>query len=190
VIKVIVIAVHESLYKGRATVELVLGKDATPSPIPGTIDALTPYVENHSLSWDMLRPVINLRRELFELDFRYGQIGEEGLFEKLEASGVLTHGAPGVGKIEEAITEPPAEGRAHVRGEYIKTCANRENHTCFWDSICDVNERRVLDLSNPFVRVPKWKPLVEKRPVSDDPIQRLFDIQRRGVRGGEDLGSG
>jgi hypothetical protein len=179
VIKTIVIAVQESLYKGRATVELVLGQEAKPSPISGTIEALTPYVESHSLSWDMLRPVVNLRRELFELDFRFGQIGEAGLFEQLERSGVLTHGAPGVSNIEEAITEPPSEGRAHVRGEFIKTCADRENYTCFWDSICDARERRVLDLSNPFVRQPRWKPLVEKSPVSEDPLQMLFEIRRR-----------
>jgi hypothetical protein len=89
VIKAIVSAVHESSYKGRATVELVLGKEGTPSPIPDTIAQLTPYVESHSLSWDLLRPVVNLRRELFELDFRFGQIGESGLFEQLERSGPL-----------------------------------------------------------------------------------------------------
>ena len=179
VIKTIVSAVHESSYKGRATVELVLGKETTPSPIPDTITALTSYVESHSLSWDLLRPVINLRRELFELDFRFGQIGENGLFEQLERSGVLTHRAPGVENIEEAVTQPPAEGRARVRGEYIRTCVDPENHMCFWDSICDIKGCRKLDLSNPFVRQPKWKPLEEKEAVSRDPIHMLFDLGRR-----------
>ncbi len=179
VIKTIVLAVQESLFKGRATVELVLGQETKPSPIPGTIDALTPYVESHSLSWDMLRPVVNLRRELFELDFRFGQIGEGGLFEQLERSGVLTHGAPGVVDIEEASTEPPSEGRARLRGEYIKTCAEPESHTCFWDSICDIKERRFLDLSRPYVRLPRWKPMVDKDYVGDDSFQMLLNFRRR-----------
>ena len=67
-----------------------------------------------------------------------------------------------------------------MRGEYIKNCTNRDQHTCFWDSICDVSQRRVLDLSNPFVRLPKWKPLAEKKRVSEDPMHLLFDIHRPG----------
>ena len=69
------------------------------------IEKLTPYVEEHGLSWDWLRPFVDLRQELFELDIRFGQIGCEGGFNQLDAAGVLTHAAPGVDDVDRAVTD-------------------------------------------------------------------------------------
>jgi hypothetical protein len=159
VIRTIMAAVRKSGFKDRPTVEVVLGREGKPSPIPGTIAELTPFVESHSLSWDMLRPIVNLRKELFELDFRFGHIGEGGVFEELDRAGVLTHDAPGVENIESAMTEPPSRGRARARGEHVKAVAGRQNFACSWTGIIDLTGGRKLDLSNPFVRRGRWRRL-------------------------------
>ena len=38
-----------------------------------------------------LRPVVELKRELLEIDARFGQLGEEGIFAQLDRAGVLDH---------------------------------------------------------------------------------------------------
>jgi hypothetical protein len=150
-------ALRTAPHEGRATVELVLGQLPAPSPIPDTIKELTPYVESHALSWDMMRSVVDLRREMFELDFRFAELGGNGLFDKLDPTGVLDHRAPGVKDIEEAVQRPPAGGRARLRGARVKTYAGRPEFWCNWDGIYDIKGNRTLDLSDPFATRANWK---------------------------------
>lgn len=151
------IALRNAPHEGRATVELVLGQLPEPSPIPEAVKSLGPYVEKHGLSWDMMRPVVDLRKEMFELDFRFAELGGSGLFAKLDAAGVLDHRAPGVKNIEGAVARPPAVGRARVRAARVKTYAGRPEFWCNWDSIIDVKGNRRLDMSDPFATRASWK---------------------------------
>ncbi len=148
-----------SEHKGKATVELVLDKEKKPSPIPRTIDQLTPYLARHSLSWDNFRPFVDLMKELFELEIRFGQLGGAGLFNSLDRAGVLDHRAPGVGKIDRAIVYPPKSTRACLRGKMVRMHANHPGYHCTWDSIIDSKGKRQLDLSDPFVRQVEWQKL-------------------------------
>jgi proteasome accessory factor A len=154
---------RKSPYQKRATVELILGKLSEPSPIPDTVKALTPYVEDHSLGWDMMRPVVDLRKELFELEFRFSQLGGDGLFARLDRAGVLDHRVPGVENIDRAAIRPPAGGRAQLRGARIKKFAGRQEFCCSWVAIYDLAGRRKLDLADPFAAQARWK----KFPVPD-----------------------
>lgn len=186
ILKTIIGAVRQTDFKGRPTVELVLGKEKEPSPVPGAIAELTPYVESRGLDWEMLRPVVNLRKELLELDFRFGQIGG-GIFEELDRAGVLTHAAPEVEDIDRAVTDPPSEGRARVRGEHIKESAGRENYLCSWTGTIDLKTARKFDLGNPFVQCGRWRRMTPAEAANTATLSVLAEmpfvaLRRRLVR--------
>ncbi|MEJ2721690.1 MAG: proteasome accessory factor PafA2 family protein [bacterium] len=116
-----------------------------------------PVVNERSLSWDMLRPFVDLRRELFELDFRFGQLGERGFFGKLDRAGVLEHRIKGIGRVDLAVNSPPPVGRARVRGRRVKKYTGREGYQCYWDVLYDLRGARKLNLSDPFLTTASWR---------------------------------
>jgi hypothetical protein len=74
-----------------------------------------------------------------------------------------------VDNIEHAMAEPPAVGRAHIRGQVIRRLAGLHEARCDWQSIIDFGERRALNLSDPFASEESWSPL--SSPEShDDPL--------------------
>jgi hypothetical protein len=116
----------------------------------------------NNLDWDELDLVGALRHELFEIDVRFGQFGDRGIFHALDRAGLLDHQAPGVVDIDQAKTTPPGEGRAHLRGTVIKRLAPRGSTTsCEWRGLWDYDGKRYLDLSDPFVEHELWSPLEE-----------------------------
>jgi hypothetical protein len=148
-------ALAASTFTGRATAELVLSER---SPVPDAVRGLDPYLREHGLGWDGLRPFIDLRKELLEIDTRFGQLGERGIFATLDRAGVLTHRAPGVVDVETAIVTPPAGGRARLRGEAIRQLARRGTRaTADWQGVHDLDGKRTLDLRNPFATAAEWK---------------------------------
>jgi hypothetical protein len=179
VLEAVRLALRKSPHSGMARVELVLGKKSEPSPIPDTIKALTPHLESHGLDWDMMRPVVDLRKELFEIDFRFGQLGGGGLFDQLDRAGVLEHRAPGVVRVADAVHAAPRDGRAGLRARRIRRYAGRRNYQCNWDSIWDFDGKRRLDLSDPFGTGPKWRKMKSKsRPETpSDRMRRMMGLQ-------------
>ena len=90
---------------------------------------------------------------------RYGQLGSKGIFDSLDRSGALSHRMNHIGSVEEAIGNPPAIGRAAVRGRYVRELSgNGTRYQCDWNGIFDRKQRKVLDLEDPFETEPKWKP--------------------------------
>ena len=115
------------------------------------------FLEEKGLSWNALDSVFKLRQELLEIDMRFGQLGGNGVFAGLDRAGVLAHHIPGVEAIEEAISEPPAVGRARIRGEVIRRLAGQKgNYQCDWQGIFDAGTNRLLDLSEPFESAERW----------------------------------
>ncbi len=118
---------------------------------------LTGFLEEKGLSLDALDSVFKLRQELLEIDTRFGQLGGRGVFASLDRAGVLAHHVSGVDAIEQAITEPPAAGRARIRGEVIRRLAGQNGrYQCDWQGIFDATTNRILDLSEPFEAVERW----------------------------------
>jgi hypothetical protein len=158
------LALKKTKQKGITRVERILGKSRRKSPIPDTIRDLTPYLEEHGLDWDMLRPVVDLRKELFELDFRYGQLGRAGIFNRLDAAGVLTHRMPGVTRIGAAVCSAPRTGRAALRARRIRRYNGDEAIHCNWTGIWDLRHHRQMDMTDPFATRTGW--------VNDPPLRR------------------
>jgi len=98
------------------------------------------------------------RAELCELDTRFGQIHPPGLFDVLDAAGVLDHHVDGIDNVDAAVTTPPDGGRASVRGKVVtRNAAERHVWICSWDRIEDKFVGMKLDLSDPFVEEERWR---------------------------------
>jgi proteasome accessory factor A len=105
-----------------------------------------------------------------EIDVRYGQIHPPGLFDALDEAGVLGHRVPGVDDVARAVSVPPADGRARVRGEVVARLSGQalpahqpdggvslQSAVASWESIRDVDNGRLLDLSSPFASEELWR---------------------------------
>ena len=140
------------------TVEQAIGPIGVTLP---EVAALEPLLKSRGLGWKDVRTLLKSRQTFFEIDMRFGQLGPRGIFASLDSAGVLNHHVDGVDNIELAMTEPPARGRARVRGQAIRRLAGHKNARCDWQYIVDSGEDRVLDLTDPFIEEEQWRPLSE-----------------------------
>ena len=153
------------------------------SPIPSEAERLTKFLRSKGLDWDELRRLLDTRNRLFEIDTRFGQLGPKGIFHSLDMAGVLHHRIAGGRHNGEAKTEPPAVGRAHIRGIAIRRlAAERGAWRCDWQYIVNSADGRTLDLSNPFASEECWKECTELEADSRRDRSRFLsyvDILRR-----------
>jgi hypothetical protein len=136
--------------------ELALGPK---SPIPKEVRSLTPLLRSRGFIWEDLKTLLQCRQKFFEIDMRFGQLGPKGIFQPLDLAGVLNHRISGVDDIEQAVAEPPAAGRARIRGQAIRHLAAAEKVQCDWQHIVDFQAGKILDLSDPFACEESWRPL-------------------------------
>jgi proteasome accessory factor A len=137
-------------------VDLVLSSS---SPVRNEVSALTPYVRENGLDWDHLSRFTDMKRELFEIDMRFGQIGEKGIFDRLDSNGLVDHRVEGMRAAASAMTDPPSVGRARLRGDFVRRHSADQGHSFYgyWYGIWDYNARKVLDLSDPFETEERWR---------------------------------
>ena len=153
---------------------------ASGSPVADDVARLTPWLRQRGMRWDQLETVLALRQQLYEIDSRFSQLGEQGIFGSLDRAGVLEHRFEGVDNIEHAMANPPEIGRAHLRGECIRRFhRNGSNYRCDWRGVWDFQEGRFLDLSDPFAAEEKWTPLSEQNISYDDPFPRFLQTTLR-----------
>jgi len=120
---------------------------------------LTRHLESRSMKWEQLEAFIKLRSELFALDFKFGRLGEKGIFNRLDRAGVLDHRIPGVddAQIDHAAANPPPIGRAKLRGEAIRRLYKKAPHDASnWMSVYDSTKGMVLNLNDPFAAKELW----------------------------------
>lgn len=152
-----------------------------PAYLAAEKDKLAPLLADSGLRWDDLEAFYALRQELFEIDTRFGQIGEQGIFSTLERQGVLDHRVAGVIDVRRAMTEPPPHGRAHLRGVCIKRFAG-SNGACYcdWNGVWNGPEQMFLDLSDPLDSTERWRSLARRESaeaVPPDPRSgRFYDM--------------
>ena len=147
--------------------------ERAPTSLSTTLDwaIKLPLYQKHAhrrgLEWEALRGQTSvpsetretLRLELFEIDTRFGELGDHGIFCALDAAGVLSHRMVGVEAIDEAATEPPDVPRARRRSELVRQlrdCPNR--YTCDWYSVWDYEGGRLIDMRDPFSSDATWQP--------------------------------
>jgi len=82
----------------------------------------------------------------------------EGHLLPTRTRGVLQHQFPGVDNIEHAMHNPPAIGRANLRGRVIQRLHGQDGrYACDWTGVWDLKEATMLDLSDPFEAAEHWK---------------------------------
>ncbi len=128
---------------------------APESPVPQQVARIEKDLAAEKLSWDDLDHFLNLRDELYQIDTRFGQIGPRGIFTELDRRGVLDHKVAAIDQVEVAMDEPPALGRARLRGEAIRRLSGQGQAVCGWMSVTGPDGRK-LDLSDPFAAVEVW----------------------------------
>ena len=102
--------------------------------------------------------VLKVHQELCEIDTRFGQLGANGLFASLDRAGVLGHHFDGVDNIEHAMANPPAIGRARLRGQCVQRFKGQnQRYSCNWSNVLDREKKLLLDLSEPFISEEKWQ---------------------------------
>ncbi len=129
---------------------------ATPRRKTRRVVAPELLLQSHGLELEALKAVMSHRQSFFEIDTRFGQLGPKGIFETLNRDQVLDHHVNGVENIEQAVAEPPAIGRASLRGKVIKRLAGAGGAQCDWQSIVNLQDAQVLDLSDPFTQDESW----------------------------------
>jgi hypothetical protein len=140
----------------RITLERAIGSKR---PMLKEVTALEPLFEARGLAWEDLRTLLKSREKFLEIDTRFGQLGPKGIFETLNTAGVLSHHVNGVDNIDSAVTEPPATGRAHIRGQVIQRLAAAAHVQCDWQHMVDYGNGQLLDLSDPFAQEESWRAL-------------------------------
>ena len=115
--------------------------------------------------------VLKIHQELCEIDTRFGQIGGNGLFDTLDRAGVLKHHFAGVDNIEHAMANPPAIGRARLRGQCVQRFAgHNRRYSCSWRYVVDHEKELLLDISDPFISREKWQAVPEGFRESGNPV--------------------
>ncbi len=107
-----------------------------------------------------LQQFLALRRELCEIDTRFGQLGTDGVFAAMDRAGVLNHRIVDDTEIEGAMETAPRSGRGRLRGERIRQlAAHRKRYACHWQRIVDHERNQLLDFSDPFAEAANWSQL-------------------------------
>jgi proteasome accessory factor A len=165
-------------------------------PIPAEAACVGSMLAAEGLAWADLERFLNLRGEFYQIDTRFGQIGARGIFTEMDRAGVLDHAVAAVDGVEAAMREPPAVGRAKLRGETVRRLSGQSRAGCSWTAVFGP-DGRTLDLGDPFAAAASWTDpptptrvgdLPPELPVDDpfgDPgrLQRMLDAMRfRHVR--------
>jgi len=153
-----------------------------PGPVQEAACGLESYFREHALDWRDLPRVLALRSELLELDTRFLQIG--GLFHRLDEQGVLDHRIlPTSRCIDDAVHNPPAAGRAALRGGFVREHASSMSHQAGWTVLIDGATRKRASLDDPFATVAEWRDFeVEPSDEYDDEDEDELDLSPMSAR--------
>jgi proteasome accessory factor A len=101
-----------------------------------------------------------LRRELFEIDTRFSQLGSKGIFSALDRAGVLDHQVVARRAIERAVEHPPSSTRARQRGRLVRSLHKKAGVSCGWTTVLDASRGRILEMFDPRGETrPSWRPI-------------------------------
>jgi len=112
-------------------------------------------MNDEGLSWDDIPAILELREQLWELDTRFSQLGPRGMFNALDDAGFLKHSVCSAEMVEKAVSEPPADTRAALRGAFVQrygtTGRERSRFYCDWAGVlCPSDDEQSFDMPDPF----------------------------------------
>lgn len=155
--------------------ERVLAAD---SPIAAEVEKLTRLITSIGKDWNGVRRFLKLRQELFEIDVKFGQLGDRGIFEQLERQGRLESRLVSEADIERALMHPPASGRANLRGTLIQQLHQEGSaaaHVCDWTRLFDRRDGRYVDFTDPFESELRWQS-AHRRVAQDEAVVASWSL--------------
>jgi len=136
---------------------------------------LTGMLDEHGLDWDELDAFHELRDQLCELDLRYGQLYPQGIYLELEKAGQIRDRILRPAMIAAAIDRAPQEGRARVRGNWVRRLAKgKSKYSCSWTDIAATS--KYIDLGDPFVTKADWQERKRRERLTDRADEPDLDI--------------
>jgi hypothetical protein len=104
------------------------------------------------------------RKEVFELDARFGALGDGGIFNALEAADAIRHQ---VGlNVDDAMTKPPQDTRARIRGDVVRRLSDAGiSYGAEWTGVHDWSRKLTLDLHDPFESEERWSTWNSREPI-------------------------
>lgn len=131
--------------------------DALPSE---EVARVRDQVRRSGLDWDDLDAFLALRCELCEIDTRFLQLGERGIFSNLDKSNMRPHQLVRTLDIATAKAAPPQMTRAKPRGKWIAELSSiSDDYVCDWTGIWNRECQQFLDLREPFATEEcTWQP--------------------------------
>ena len=118
-----------------------------------------------------LQELLEIRRELCVLDLRFGQLGEAGIFNQLDAAGLIDHHVPGV-DVERATKEAPRDTRAAARSRAIQELRAEPERArksrVSWNAVYDGHQGLQIRLRDPFQTTAVWENVPDESWDDDD----------------------
>jgi proteasome accessory factor A len=124
---------------------------------PQLRERITTEARRQGLDRGDVKQFLQLRKDLCELDMRFDMI-PGGISDALEPQ--IARQVPEITdqRVCHAMTWPPQDTRAAIRGRYIRRLSNeRDRYFAGWAGIRDVLKSLRLDLSHPFCHRARWK---------------------------------
>jgi hypothetical protein len=145
---------------------------ATQRDLNGDEFSLSNEAQVHSAPVSASPALLKVHQELCEIDTSFGQLDDCSIFAALDRAGVLAHRFAGVDNIEHALAQPPAIGRARLRGECVQRFAGQNRRYSYsWRHVIDREKNLLLDISDPFMSEEKWRSVPADFCASASPVQ-------------------
>ena len=100
----------------------------------------------HHLPWQELGHAASVHQQVIATDIAYHAVGEGNLFDELDDAGLLEHRLLSDEDIQLAVTNPPSDTRAALRGEMIRRTGGRCQ--VYWTFVESDGMR--VELANPL----------------------------------------
>jgi proteasome accessory factor A len=125
---------------------------------------LAASLAREGIEWSQLAELDAARKEVFELDARFGALGDGGIFNALEAAGAIRHQ---VGlNVDDAMTKPPQDTRARIRGDVVRRLSDAGiSYGAEWTGVHDWSRKLTLDLHDPFESEERWSTWNSREPI-------------------------
>lgn len=104
------------------------------------------------------RSVKSLSHELMEIDAIFSRLSPTpGIFQELDAAGVLDHQIIDPANVQAAINTPPIGTRATLRGQLISESTLRTGLKAYWLGVVDTLNDKLVLLNDPFQTEYQWE---------------------------------
>ncbi len=135
-----------------------------------TFMLLEERIERQRLSWANLRRAVGVWRTMLLTDLAYHEIGDGGLYWRLQAAGAVNSKLTEAGAVLRAMTDAPEGTRAKVRSMAIRELHAGEGGNGNWGQV--ISPQRRMLFPDPFATEGQFIPVAQKPAQKPKPSPR------------------